>query len=167
MHNTDEPTLPPHPPPVKQTTNFAEDLYIFGEMNHFADLMALLGVAKGKHFCAAVFFKLLKTNTNGIDIVFCLNSPASNATTDFIEAVQCYLDQLLQDRINHTVAHLEISRSVFPHCREKMVVRYKKVIAAISSISVEELINHFPQKVKWRLLSVLPPSLAETTSFSG
>lgn len=154
------------------TTSFAENLYIFGEINHFAgvhqgsvqsewdpsdwesmqqhltlmDLMALLCVAEEKHSYAAVSFKLLKTNTYGIDIIFSLNSPASKVTTDFIEAVQCYLDQLLQDRINHTVARLEISRLVFHHCREKMVARFKKLIAAISAISVEELINHFPNK---------------------
>ena len=171
--DTDEPMLPPPGPPIRKTTNFAENLYVFGEINHFAgvhqdshqsewdpdywermqkhltlmDLIALLCVADERHSCAAVSFKLLKKDTLGIDIIFSLNSPAPKATTDFVEATQRCLNRLLRGEVNDTTARSEISHLVFGHCREKVEVRYKKLAAALSAISVEELVNnHLPDK---------------------
>ena len=170
MSDTDEYMLPQQAPSAKKTTTFSDDLYVFSEINHFSgihqppvksewdpevwnsiqkhlslmDLIALLCVAEPKHSCAAVSFKLLKRTTNGVDILFALNSPASKDTKDFVEKAKLCLNRLLQGMTSADDARMELSHLVFHHCRKKMLARYKKLVTGLSAISLAELINDFP-----------------------
>jgi hypothetical protein len=102
------------------------------------DLIALLFVREEKHACAAVSFKLPKTSTHSIDIIFFMNKPASDVTTEFAEAAKHIPNRLLQKKISAPEARLELSRLVFVHCQAKMSGWYNKFIAALSTIPPED-----------------------------